>query len=79
MSTGSFPFKSNSLEKANQMIIRGDINYSEYKIHPKIRFLLTKMLAKDKDHRLTAEKLLELPIFCSNKSKLPLLLIKKSI
>lgn len=73
MATGSFPFKSSSIEKIKQMIIRGDIDYSEYDINPKIRFLLTKMLCKNKDNRFTAEKLLELPIFSIKQMKLPML------
>lgn len=43
METGSFPFKSSSIEKTKQMIERGDVNYSKYEMHPQIRFLISRM------------------------------------
>ena len=78
MATGSYPFQANTREELTQMIFRGEIDYNRYPIHPKIRFLLKKMTAKNHENRLTAEKLLELPIFTSENSKSPILLKERS-
>lgn len=76
MATGQYPFQATTREQMIQMISRGEIDYNYYPINPKIRFLLKKMTSKNSENRLSAEKLLELPIFTSENSKLPGLLVR---
>ena len=78
MATGQYPFHASTREELAQMIFRGEINYNSYPLNPKIRFLLKKMTSKNQENRPTAEKLLELPMFSSENSKLPILPRDKS-
>lgn len=63
MITGKYPFKSKSKEELIQLISKAEINFDNYNIPPKIRLLISKMTIKDQHNRLTAEKLLENPLF----------------
>lgn len=65
MATGKYPFPHTNTEELKSLIFIGFINFDQYDIHPKIRYLLQKMLIKDHNYRLTARKLLELPVFHS--------------
>ena len=78
MATGTFPFRNNSRDSYKEMVLNGEIDFNKYNIHPQIKSLLARMLSKNKDYRLPADKLLELPIF-SKSSKLPLLAIDKNV
>lgn len=70
MTTGTYPFQSQDSEEIKNMISNGDINLEKYKIHPEIKNLISKMIEKDFNDRLTADELLRLPIF-SNAIKKP--------
>lgn len=78
MATGTFPFKNKSRDGYKEMVVNGEIDFNKYDIHPKIKSLLARMLTKNSEHRLSAEKLLEMPIF-SKITKLPLLTIDKNM
>lgn len=64
MATGDFPFHSNSREKLELMILKGEINFTKYHhIDQRIKFLIKKMTMKSPQDRPSAEKLLELSMF----------------
>lgn len=69
MATGNYPFQSNDVEELKRMISKNEMNFFKYKIHPKIRFLISKMTVKNKFVRLSADELLKLPIFSNNFNK----------
>lgn len=70
MATGQYPFKNNTKDELIQSIKVGEISFSKYDVHPKIKLLITKMTIKDQNNRPTAEKLLSNSIFnsCDNDS-----------
>lgn len=71
MATGQYPFPHSNTEELKQMIYIGAIDFDQYELHPKVRYLLGKMLIKDHNNRPNARKLLELPIFQSVNSPAP--------
>ena len=72
MATGNYPFHYKSREELVQLISRGEIDFFQYEIHPKIQLLIKKMTIKDQNNRPDVEKLLEMPLFSKNK-KTPIL------
>ena len=78
MATGNYPFRSKTREDLKNLIIRGDLDYSRYKIDPKIRFLISKMTIKEPSSRYSAEKLLKLPMFSPALAKKPFFLTDSS-
>lgn len=63
--TGLYPFKGNSREVLKEAILYGDLDYSKCNVDQRIRFLIGKMTAKNPASRLSADKLLKLPMFAS--------------
>lgn len=76
MATGSYPFNYTTKDELKNLIYLGNIDFDSYDMHPKIRFLLSKMTIKDHVNRPTAKKLLEFPMFTA--SNLPLLQSKSA-
>ena len=63
MATGNYPFTSKNPDELKKMIKDAKIDFFKYKMNPNIILLISKMIEKNPSDRLTAEKLLELPIF----------------
>lgn len=69
MLTGTYPFKGKSRKEIRQSIVYSEIDFSQYNIDPKLRFLISKMTTKKPKLRPTVDKLLSLPIFSTIVSK----------
>lgn len=63
MATGFFPFNFHSREELELMITKGEIDFTQIDLDPKIIFLIKKMTIKSQHNRPSAENLLELSIF----------------
>lgn len=71
LATGTYPFKTKSRELLKQAIIAGELDYSQCKIDPKIRFIISKMCTKNPNSRFTAQQILKLPMFSPVLTKKP--------
>lgn len=69
MISGTNPFKGKTRKDLKQSIIYSEIDFSQYNFDTKIKFLLSKMLAKKPKNRPTIENLLSFNIFSSNLQK----------
>lgn len=78
MATGRHAFQCTSREELKKMIFFGDLNFLDFPIDQRIRFLITKMTTLDLKSRPTAEKLLKLPMFSSTSTLKSLILTDKS-
>lgn len=65
MATGSCPYQRIQLNDIKKTILSGELFSPKFNIHPKIKQLIDKMIDKNSNERLSAEKLLDLPIFAS--------------
>lgn len=68
MATGEYPFPHTTKDELKLLIFNAELNFDSYDIHPKIRYLIGRMTIKDPNHRPSAKKLLELPIFANTSS-----------
>lgn len=71
LATGTYPFKTKSRELLKKAIIAGELDYSQCKIDPKIRFIISKMCTKNPNSRFTAQQILKLPMFSPVLTKKP--------
>lgn len=67
MAVGTYPFKKKDIEDIRRAILFGELDFGTHKIDHQVRFLINKMVNKNPEARLTAEKLLKLPVFQSSK------------
>lgn len=65
MAVGHYPFIRKTKDETKKAIVYCELDFGDAKIDPQIRFLINKMISKN--DRLTARKLLKLPVFTSNK------------
>lgn len=63
MITGKYPFQGKSREEIKHQILLGEIDFESHEIDQRIQFLISKMTTKSAKSRLSAEKLMQLPIF----------------
>lgn len=63
MASGKYPFPNDIREDLKVAIMMGQLDYSMVNLHPKIQSLIKKMTTRNPSLRLTAEELLQLPIF----------------
>lgn len=69
MATGSFPFQSKTKDELKQLIFLGQLDFDEYHMNHKIRYLISKMAAKNINLRAEPESLLKLPLFRKKEKK----------
>lgn len=79
MATGKYPFRNNSREELQQLIITGEIDFRHYEIHPKIKALIKRMTTKDQHNRPTVDKLLEMPLFSQTIQKNTIFISKSAM
>lgn len=63
LASGKYPFPKDSREDLKRAIQMGQLDYSYVQLNPQIQSLIQKMTARNPNLRLSAEKLLQLPIF----------------
>ena len=63
MASGEYPFHYRTREELIETITLGNLDFSKVLFDKRIRFLINKMTEKDQELRLSADKLLKLPMF----------------
>ena len=67
MTTGRFPYDTNSCEELKNLIVYCDLDLSLFDINPKISYLIGKMTRKNTEARASAEDLLKISVFSDDK------------
>ena len=63
MTTGRFPYDTNSREELKNLIVYCDLDLNLFDINPKISYLIGKMTRKNTEARATADDLLKINLF----------------
>lgn len=63
MTTGRFPYETNSREELKNLIVYCDLDLSLFDINPKISYLIGKMTRKNFEARCNADDLLKISLF----------------
>lgn len=66
MTTGRYPYDTNSREDLKNMIVYCDLDLSIFDINPKISYLIGKMTRKSIEARSNADELLNISLFTNN-------------